>query len=249
MEQECNKCHIIKKIDEFKNKKRNGKKIRLKICLQCENSNNRDRYQNLKINNPSKYRLKLDERKKVDKKRYSRQKQQIKKQQSLYYQKNKEKIKKRRHEFKKNNPERVKNWKNSYRDSLEGKIGMNLRKRVRTEIGSGKQWLELLYCTFQHLKKWFEFNFELDKNHNFNWNNYGKVWTIDHVKPCKSFNLIDPIEAKKCFNWRNTLPVTKKYNQEKSGKIICKDIIKLNERIMLFEKVNRLKLRLPKLYK
>lgn len=189
---------------------------------------------------------KLEKRRQKDRKLYKADKKKFNERSKRYYQKNKEKVKQRRREFKEKNPERVKKWKNAYKDSLSGKISMNLRKRVRTEIGSGKQWLELLGCTFEHLKSWFEYNFKLDGN-NFTWDNYGKIWTIDHVKPCKSFDITNPTEANKCFNWRNTLPVSKKYNQEKSNKIIYTDFIKLNERIQAFEKENRLKFELPQL--
>jgi hypothetical protein len=33
------------------------------------------------------------------------------------------------------------------------------------------------------------------------WENYGvKGWHIDHIKPCSSFDLTDPIQQKKMFS-------------------------------------------------
>lgn len=34
------------------------------------------------------------------------------------------------------------------------------------------------------------------------WDNQGG-WEIDHIKPCASFNLIDPTQQKECFNYMN----------------------------------------------
>ena len=246
MDKECVKCNIVKPINKFRIKERNGETIkRHNECNDCNNVYKKENYHKTKKENPEKYQKMLYDRKVIDHNRYIKKKNEIREKQNNYYEKNKEKIQQKRKEYRKNNPEKVKTWKNSYRDSLEGKISMNLRRRVRTEIGSGKEWLQLLGCTFDHLKSWFEFNFELDQNKNFNWDNYGKIWTIDHVKPCKSFNMNNSQETQKCFNWKNTLPVSKKYNQEKSGKLLYGDIIKINERIILFEKMNRLKFELP----
>lgn len=188
---------------------------------------------------------KLARRRLHDRQKYAMNKNNSLQRSKKHYEKNKTQIRQQRREFKNQNPDRVKNWKNSYRDSIEGKISMNLRKRVRTEIKSGKQWLELLGCSYDHLKQWFEFNFKTEGKTNFTWDNYGTVWTIDHVKPCKSFDMNDAKQVKQCFNWRNTMPVTKKYNQEKCDKIVYCDIMKLNQNIIAFEKMNRSNFELP----
>jgi len=186
------------------------------------------------MSDPIKYTEIMDKKKLSDNRRYINNRISLRKQQNTYYQLKKDIIGAKRKLYRKQNKEKVKTWKNKYRDSIEGKISMNLRKRVRYEIGSGKDWLELLGCSYDHLKKWFEFNFNEDKNLGFTWENYGKLWTIDHVKPCKSFDMNNQEHIQICFNWMNTLPVNKKYNQEKSGKIIYDDIIELNERLVKF---------------
>ena len=45
--------------------------------------------------------------------------------------------------------------------------------------------------------------------------NYGKVWVIDHITPCRAFNLIEPSEQRKCFHYTNLQPMFKKENESK----------------------------------
>jgi hypothetical protein len=50
-----------------------------------------------------------------------------------------------------------------------------------------------------------------------NWQNYGQ-WHIDHIRPCASFDLKDPIEQAKCFNYTNLQPLWAKENLSKGAK-------------------------------
>lgn len=231
---ECNNCNETLPLTNFRSKIWKTKKYYENKCKKCTYINNKNKLVESKITDPNKYKRTMDKKKLSDNKRYVNKQKSIRIQQNTYYRKNKDIISSKRKIYRKQNPDKVKHWKNKYRDSIEGKISMNLRRRVRYEIGSGKDWLELLGCSYNHLKKWFEYNFNEDKHLGFTWENYGTVWTIDHVKPCKSFDMNNQQHIQQCFNWMNTLPVKKKYNQEKNGKIIYRDIIKLNERIVKF---------------
>jgi hypothetical protein len=73
----------------------------------------------------------------------------------------------------------------------------------------------LLYVgsSLDQLKSWLEFQFDSEMT----WDNYGKVWTLDHVLPLSKFNLEDPHEANIAFNWKNLQPC--RYNFEKSNSI------------------------------
>ena len=51
-----------------------------------------------------------------------------------------------------------------------------------------------------------------------NWNNIGK-WHIDHIKPCKSFDLTKSDEQKKCFHYTNLQPLWALDNIKKGAKI------------------------------
>ena len=52
-----------------------------------------------------------------------------------------------------------------------------------------------------------------------NWDNHGDYWHIDHVKPCASFDLLNDIEIKECFNWKNVRPLEKTLNLSKNDKV------------------------------
>jgi len=53
--------------------------------------------------------------------------------------------------------------------------------------------------------------------YDFDISNYsGKDYHIDHIIPCSSFDLSDPKEQRKCFNWQNLQVLSAKENIEKS---------------------------------
>ena len=49
--------------------------------------------------------------------------------------------------------------------------------------------------------------------------NYGSVWQINHCLPIASFNILDEINMKKCFNWGNLRPMYSNENNSKKAKI------------------------------
>lgn len=49
------------------------------------------------------------------------------------------------------------------------------------------------------------------------WENYGPVWHVDHIRPCASFDLIDPAQQRECFNWSNTQPLFAEDNLKKGA--------------------------------
>ena len=62
-------------------------------------------------------------------------------------------------------------------------------------------------------------NIKLD-NENYNIENRGKDWHIDHVIPLSNFNLDDNEQQLIAFNWRNTMPLSAKENLSKNNKIL-----------------------------
>lgn len=50
------------------------------------------------------------------------------------------------------------------------------------------------------------------------WENHGKVWHIDHIRPCASFDLTKPEQQQECFNWSNTQPLFVRENLKKGRK-------------------------------
>lgn len=50
------------------------------------------------------------------------------------------------------------------------------------------------------------------------WDNYGLFgWHVDHIRPCSSFDLSDPKEQEKCFNYSNLQPLWAKDNIKKGA--------------------------------
>jgi hypothetical protein len=54
------------------------------------------------------------------------------------------------------------------------------------------------------------------------WNNYGRVWHVDHIKPCASFNLLDESEQLKCFHYSNLQPLFAHENLVKGDSLTWK---------------------------
>jgi hypothetical protein len=57
-------------------------------------------------------------------------------------------------------------------------------------------------CSVEFLKSWIEYQF-LDE---MTWDNYGTVWTLDHVIPLSRFNMNSTKEQLIAFNWTNMQP-------------------------------------------
>jgi len=74
--------------------------------------------------------------------------------------------------------------------------------KVLTKINKSRKSIDYLGCNVDILRKWLEFQFDKDMN----WNNYGKLWTIDHILPISLFNLTSENEQNIVFNWKNLQP-------------------------------------------
>jgi hypothetical protein len=149
-----------------------------------------------------------------------------------YYLKNKEKILHQTHEYKKghkvkrirNKEERrrtlrryrerhrveLNNREREYKKSnINYKIASNLRSRIRDRIKhqngekSLRSW-EYIGCSIAFLKTYLESLW----TEGMDWSNYNfHGWSIDHIKPCASFNLKDKEQQKRCFHYTNLQPM------------------------------------------
>lgn len=81
----------------------------------------------------------------------------------------------------------------------------NYRMRVYHAVVGAKKLsrsLLLVGCSIGQLKKYLEDRFSPGMS----WENYGE-WHVDHVKPCASFDFVDPEQQKKCFHFSNLQPL------------------------------------------
>lgn len=134
--------------------------------------------------------------------------------------------------YKKENRENIRIYEANYANSnIVFKIGKNLRKRTWDAIkncGSKKnENTERLTGISKHkLIQWLEFLIKKrNKQDQFNMDNYGEVWHIDHVVPCSVFDLIDIEEQYKCFNWTNLQPLSKNENLSKNNNVDVFEIL------------------------
>jgi hypothetical protein len=92
---------------------------------------------------------------------------------------------------------RVRTWK-----TIVGKGGDKQQSWTKAMLGCDRETFLL------HLQSQFK--------RGMNWNNYGRVWEVDHITPCSSFDLTDPEQQRICFHYRNHQPLYKTENRRKS---------------------------------
>jgi len=127
-------------------------------------------------------------------------------------------------QYKKNNRdkinERVRSWRwNYYRNNIDFKISMNIRRRichVLKDNYKSKRTMELIGCSIEELKQHLESKFTFGMN----WKNYGFGWHVDHIRPCDSFDLSKEEEQEKCFHYTNLQPLWAAENFKKNNKFL-----------------------------
>lgn len=116
------------------------------------------------------------------------------------------------------NKEYFRNWtKNKNRTDIQYRIKGSVSARIRGALKNNwkaARTAELLGCSIKELKLHLESLFV----EGMGWNNYGN-WHVDHIKPCASFDLSDPEQQKKCFNYLNLQPLWAIDNMKKGARI------------------------------
>jgi len=102
------------------------------------------------------------------------------------------------------------------------RLARNLRCRLRYALRAGNTYkslktMELLGCSIVDLKTYLEQRFKC----NMTWDNYGNKinqWSVDHIRPCASFDLSDLAQQKQCFHYTNLQPLWHIDNIKKGAK-------------------------------
>jgi len=162
-------------------------------------------------NNPEtrkKYLLKNREKLLKQMKEYKlKNKKAIQEYNKKYKIKNRKEISDYNKKYRLNNPEIIKECKKRFKQKY--RIVESLRQRIRkilksNDLKKNSKSLELIGCDVLTLKLHLQNQFK----EGMTWENYGvKGWHIDHIKPCSSFDLTDPIQQKKCFHYTNLQPL------------------------------------------
>lgn len=100
------------------------------------------------------------------------------------------------------------------------KDNLTLKKQLRRNL-----WLFVKYGKGKSIKWLVGQERDILRNHleskfkpGMTWANYGlKGWEIDHVKPCKLFNLECEKQRKSCFDINNLQPLWMSENRRKSA--------------------------------
>jgi len=111
------------------------------------------------------------------------------------------------------------------------------RSRIRQALLNNKSTttIELLGCSSQDFFRWINNHFTDELL----FENHGAEWHIDHVIPISLFNLNIDSEKFLCFNWRNTMPLSKIENLKKGNKIVQPQIeIHLNNLLKYHQEYN-----------
>ena len=90
--------------------------------------------------------------------------------------------------------------------------------RIRSAVVNGHKSASsanLLGCTIAELKAHLQSLFLPGMT----WENIA-LWHIDHIRPCSSFNLLDPEQQRCCFHYTNLQPLWAADNIRKSNKIV-----------------------------
>lgn len=92
------------------------------------------------------------------------------------------------------------------------KLHNNLNKLIHRSTYNGYM-IELVGCSRKEFINFIESQFK----EGMSWDNYGKIWHVDHIVPCSYFDLTDKDEQRVCFNWRNSQPLFSKENFSKGN--------------------------------
>ena len=139
---------------------------------------------------------------------------------AAYRQANRERISEQNSHWHKTNRERLRSRKREEsrqrRKDPHERIAQNLRRRINKAV-RGKRTgslVELIGCEVPELLTHLEAAFA----EGMSWENYGRAWHIDHIRPCCSFVLTEPEQQRACFHFSNLQPLWAKENLRKGAK-------------------------------
>jgi hypothetical protein len=205
----CNKCLEIKELCNFPKNKRQDDGFHY-VCKNC-----RKKYNQINQENIKEYREKTKEITNLQIRNWRLNNPERVKE---LWQKNNSK--KTKEEIKLNNQkskEYKKNWnKNQYQNNINYKISQLLRIRLLDALKCKKNKIDssikLLGCSIEEFKIYLEKQFLPEMS----WENHGKIWEIDHIKPCALFDLTCEYQQKECFHHNNMQPLFKTSDIAKS---------------------------------
>jgi len=191
----CTKCNILLSLEFFSkdSKFRDGKSCVCKGCVKKYNKSN-------SVHNRIVHQLKI-------KNLTNEQKLEINRLRRMAYQRNKRKILEINKRYK----------EKRLKIAPQFRLNTNISTYIRISLKGDKQrrhWENLVGYNLVTLKHHIENQFESWMT----WDNYGKKWHIDHIKPVCSFQYTttNDIEFKNCWALSNLRPLAAELNLKKA---------------------------------
>lgn len=141
----------------------------------------------------------------------------------LNYAQNRGRILERNREWRRQNADQcvkhaVEYEHNRRKTDVSFRLRKNLRARIQkfvSGVSKAATSRELLGCDVDFLRGYLSVFFKPGMT----WENYGKVWHIDHKRPCASFDLTNLEQQKQCFHWTNLQPLFARENLQKGARV------------------------------
>lgn len=157
----------------------------------------------------------------ADKKYRQKNKEYLDKYTKNWYEENKEYRKEYLREYREKNIEKIRERKRNYEKNRKDndplyKLIANFRTAIYTVLKENNMnkyghYFDILQYSPEELANHLEKQF----TDGMTWENYGE-WHVDHIMPCASFDLSDPVQQRTCFRWTNLQPLWAADNIRKS---------------------------------
>lgn len=235
----CNTCSLDKGEDFRRNRK---------VCRECENQMARDKRKHDKEKSkPDHIVCKQCGEEKADfrvnravcldcEKKYGREYRRTTDKAKIWTEKNREKMSRLQHEWYEKSKETI-SAKICKRIKEEPAFRLATRSRagIRTLLKQQGKKSKYVNCSGERLRDWFQFQF----HDGMCWENYGSLWTSDHVIPIDRF-LNGDQSKETVFDWLNTQPLIKKQNLTKNKHMTLEECQDHLEKAKLYLKIRKL---------
>lgn len=105
----------------------------------------------------------------------------------------------------------------------------NLSRRLRDFLRENGARKSMEFgCTPKQLRGHIEKQFQSGMS----WSNYGE-WHVDHIVPCKLFDLSVEDHRRLCFNWKNLRPLPGEENVRRQARFVSGDLALLDAEFIL----------------
>ena len=106
------------------------------------------------------------------------------------------------------------------KNDINYKISIACRNRIKKLVKGTHKTSTLIDCSKDILMEWLKSNFTSEMT----FENHGSYWHIDHVIPCKHFDLTNEKQLKMCFHWSNLQPLKASTNLSKKDTLNKEEI-------------------------